>query len=63
MTSDVRDPPPLKINLTNNKPMKTVQVMKPNLDNFLGLGLKNGRNVNMMLDTQDLFISAKLNLI
>ena len=43
--------------------MKTVQVMKPNLDNFLGLGLKNGRNVNMMLDTQDLFISAKLNLI
>ena len=43
--------------------MKTVQVMKPNLDNFLGLSLKNGLNINMMLDTRDLFFSVKLNLI
>ena len=43
--------------------MKTVQVMKPNLDNFLGLSLEKGLNVNMMLDTHELFISAKSNLI
>ena len=43
--------------------MKTVQVMKPNLDNFLGLSLEKGLNINMMLDTRDLFFSVKLNLI